>query len=316
MDERWLQVVTGPGPELGPPLIEAVDYMMFTGSTRTGRLIAEQCSRRLIGFSAELGGKNPMIVLADADLDAAVEGAVRGCFGSSGQLCISIERLYVEDAVYDAFVPALVERVAGMHLAARLGWEGDMGPLTSADQLATVARHVEDALSRGARALVGGRARPDLAPWFFEPTLLEGVTADMELFRDETFGPVVSVYRVRDEDEAVTAANDSEYGLNASIWAQARHGQQVATRVRCGTVVVNDAYAPAWGSTDAPMGGVKSSGVGRRHGREGIVKYTEPQTVATQRVLPIAPPAGVSGERYAALLTGALRVLRRTPFVS
>jgi succinate-semialdehyde dehydrogenase/glutarate-semialdehyde dehydrogenase len=311
-----VQVVTGPGPDLGPPLVAAVDYMMFTGSTRTGRLIAEQCSQRLIGFSAELGGKNPMIVLADADIGAAVEGAVRGCFGSSGQLCISIERLYVQDAVHDEFVAAFVERVQRMHLAAGVGWTGDMGPLTSPDQLATVTRHVQDAVDKGARVLAGGRARPDLAPWFYEPTVLDGVTPEMELFGEETFGPVVAVYRVSDDDEAVAAANASEYGLNASVWAARRHAQEVAARVRCGTVVVNDAYAPAWGSTDAPMGGVKSSGVGRRHGREGIVKYTEPQTVATQQLLPIAPPPGVTPERFAAVLSGALKVLRHVPFFS
>ena len=310
------QVVTGPGRELGTPLIGSVDYLMFTGSTQTGRTVAEQCSRRLIGFSAELGGKNPMIVLEDGDVDAAAAGAVRGCFGSSGQLCISIERLYVHDQVYDRFVTAFVERVRSMHLAAGIGWAGDMGPLTSAAQLETVTRHVEDARAKGARSLAGGRARPDLALHFFEPTVLEGVTPDMEVARSETFGPVVSVYRVQDEDEAVLAANDSEYGLNASVWTTPRRGREIAGRLRSGTVVVNDAYAPAWGSHDAPMGGVKASGVGRRHGREGIVKYTEVQTVATQRLLPIAPPGRMGAEEYARWLTGALRVIKRVPFLS
>ena len=221
-------VVTGSGPTLGPALVDAVDYLMFTGSTPTGRLLAEQCGRRLIGFSAELGGKNPMIVLADCDVRRTVEGAVRACFSNSGQLCISVERMYVEDAVYDRFVPAFVERVGRMRLGAGLDWEWEMGSLISGDQLDVVTRHVDDAVAKGARALTGGRPRPDLGPLFYEPTVLEGVDEGMELMREETFGPVVAVHRVRDADEAVSRANDSRYGLNASIWTAASRGERLA----------------------------------------------------------------------------------------
>lgn len=230
-------VVTGEGTVLGPSLIDAVDFVMFTGSTAVGRVVAEQCGRRLIGFSAELGGKNPMIVLADSDVE-------------------------------------------------------------------------DDAVAKGARVLAGGRERPDLGPLFFEPTVLEGVTEDMEVARAETFGPVVSLYRVRDAAEAVARANDSEYGLNAAVWSTSRRGAAVAARLQVGTANVNEGYAATWSSYDAPMGGWKASGVGRRHGREGIVKYTEAQTVAVQRLMRIHPPDGVGGQRWAALVTTGVRLLR------
>ncbi|TFV68287.1 UNVERIFIED_ORG: succinate-semialdehyde dehydrogenase (NADP(+)) [Bacillus sp. AZ43] len=309
------QVVTGAGRVLGTPLIEGVEYLMFTGSTATGRVVAEQCARRLIGFSAELGGKNPMLVLADADLGKTVEGAVRACFSNSGQLCISVERMYVEDAIYDRFVPAFVERVRRMRLAPGLTWDAEMGSLVSQDQFDAVRAHVDDAVAKGARVLAGGKPRPDLGPLFYEPTVLEGVTEDMDLCRDETFGPVVALTRVADAEEAVRRANDTEYGLNASVWSSPRRGAEIATRIRAGTVNVNEAYAAAWASHDAPMGGMKDSGVGRRHGREGILKYTEAQTVAVQRVLPVGPMPGLPLDRYAKVMTAGLKVLRRAPFL-
>jgi len=315
LPRELFQVVTGAGRVLGTPMIERVDYLMFTGSTQTGRLIAEQCGRRLIGFSAELGGKNPMLVLADCDLDRTVEGAVRACFSNSGQLCISVERMYVEDAVYDRFVPAFVERVKRMGLATGLGWDAEMGSLISQDQLDVVSRHVDDAVAKGATVLAGGRARPDVGALFYEPTVLEGVDEGMELMRDETFGPVVALYRVKDADEAVRLANDTCYGLNASIWTTASRGEELAVRLQAGTVNVNEGYAAAWASHDAPMGGMKDSGVGRRHGREGILKYTEAQTVAVQRLLPVGPMPGMPLERYAKVMTAAAKVLQKTPFV-
>jgi succinate-semialdehyde dehydrogenase / glutarate-semialdehyde dehydrogenase len=310
-----LTVVTGRGSVLGDPLIDAVDYVTFTGSTETGRRVARRAVERLVGVSLELGGKNAMLVLEDADLDAAVDGAVRGCFASAGQLCISIERLFVHASIAEEFTTRFVARVQGLRLSTDLAWGGQMGSLASRDQLDTVTRHVEGAVAQGARVLAGGQARPDVGPLVYAPTVLADVTDEMEVHGCETFGPVVSLTTFEDEDEAIRRANGTPYGLNASVWTRdARRGREVAARLHAGTVNVNEAYAAAWASVDAPMGGVGDSGLGRRHGREGIWKYTEEQTIATQRLIPIgADLPGLSDERTAQLLTLAVGVLGRLP---
>lgn len=308
------QIVTGKGSELGSPLIEQVDYVAFTGSTKTGRIVARQAAERLIGCSLELGGKNPMIVLADANLESAVEGAIRGCFTNAGQLCISIERLYIDESIYERFIQRLAARVSRLTLGSQLDFEADMGSLVSQAQLEKVESHVLDAVAKGARILAGGRPRPDIGPYYFEPTVLCGVTDEMEIFGEETFGPVVSVSSFEAVEEAIRRANESRYGLNASIWTRnSELGRQVADRIEAGTVNVNEAYAATWGSIDAPMGGFKESGLGRRHGADGILKYTEAQTISVQRGMPIAPPSGVGEENYSELMSGALRLLRWIP---
>jgi succinate-semialdehyde dehydrogenase/glutarate-semialdehyde dehydrogenase len=311
-----MQVITGSGSKLGPELIDRVDFVMFTGSTATGREVASRAAARLIPSSMELGGKNAMLVLEDASLSRAVEGAERALFSNAGQLCISVERLLVHEAIAPEFTERLVRRVQRMRLGAGLSYEYDMGSLISAEQLATVQAHVEDAVSKGARVLAGGRARPDLGPYFYEPTLLEGARAGMTLFADETFGPVAAISTFATEEEAIARANDSCLGLNFSVWTRdTQRGRHVASRLQAGTVNVNEGYAATWASVDAPMGGMKDSGLGRRHGASGILKYTESQTISVQRLAPIAPPPLVPTALWARLMTASLRLLRRVPGV-
>ncbi len=311
-----LQVVTGSGAELGPELIGRVDYIMFTGSTATGRQVASQAAERLIPSSMELGGKNAMLVLADASLSRAVEGAERAMFSNAGQLCISIERLYVHESIAEEFVRRLVERVRRMRLGAGLSYDYDMGSLISEEQLEAVRAHVDNAVAGGARVLVGGRARPDIGPYFYEPTLLGDVRSGMSLFADETFGPVAAVSTFADEEDAIRRANEGCFGLNFSVWSRdVARGRAIAARLQAGTVNVNEGYVATWGSVDAPMGGMKDSGLGRRHGAAGILKYTESQTVSVQRLMGIAPPPLVGTRLWARLMTLGLKVLSRVPGV-
>ncbi|MEU8763119.1 succinic semialdehyde dehydrogenase [Streptomyces sp. NPDC048659] len=305
------QVVLGEGPVVGPEVVRGADYVSFTGSTRTGREVAQGAAARLVGVTLELGGKNAMIVLRDADIEKAAAGAVRACFSSAGQLCISIERLYVHASVADAFLERFAARTKAMRLGNSLAYGADMGSLVGERQLETVTRHVDEAVAKGARLVAGGVARPDIGPLFYEPTILDGVEAPMAVCTEETFGPVVSIYRFTDEDEVVEQANGTPYGLNSSVWTtDARRGHALAARLRTGTVNINEGYAPAYGSVRAPMGGMKDSGLGRRHGSEGILKFTEAQTVAQQRVMPLAPSFGMDDEKYAAFMTTSLKVMK------
>ncbi len=301
-----LTVIHGGGRVHGDDLVANADYIMFTGSTATGRTVAEKCATRLIGFSGELGGKNPMMVLGGADFEAAARAAVRACFSNSGQLCVSIERIYIVEELYDRFLAAFAHNVRTMNLGAGFDWDIDMGPLISAAQCDRVAAHVADAVKRGATVVAGGSRRPDIAPNFFEPTILTGVTDDMELGAGETFGPVVSVYRVADDDEAIRCANQSEYGLNASLWTN--RSTEIAQQIHSGTITVNEGFSASWASHGAPMGGMKMSGMGRRHGRDGILKYTESQTVATQRLHGIAPIGSQSNRNFARMLNRLLAI--------
>ncbi len=311
--DNVMRIVPGEGPVVGPMVTDRADYVMFTGSTRVGREVAARCGERLVGCSLELGGKNALIVRADADVDRSAEIAVRACFANAGQLCISMERLYVHKGVEEAFVRAFVERVKAMVMHPGIGWGAQMGSLISARQLERVAAHVDDAVSRGATVLTGGRARPDIGPFYYEPTVLSGVTDDMILCDEETFGPVVAIYPVGSDEEAVARANDSEYGLNAAILTRdTTVGRAMAARVHAGTVNINEAYGPTWGSTRAPMGGMGSSGLGRRHGDEGLLKYTESQSIATSSIIGFGAPAGLSDETWGntlATLFGAMKKL-------
>lgn len=309
-EDVW-QIVIGDGPVVGPEVVKHADFVSFTGSTRTGREVAQGAAARLVGCSLELGGKNAMLVLRDADIDKAASGAVRGCFSSAGQLCISIERLYVHESVAAAFVERFAARTKAMRLGTALAYGADMGSLVGERQLATVTRHVDEAVAKGATVVAGGRPRPDIGPLFYEPTILDGVEPPMAVCTEETFGPVVSIHRFSDEDEAVELANATPYGLNSSVWTKdGRRGRAVAARLRTGTVNVNESYAAGYGSVQSPMGGMGDSGLGRRHGSEGILKYTEAQTVAHQRLIPLAPSLGMDDEQYARFMNRSLRAMK------
>lgn len=306
------QIAPGRGTAIGDALTEESDYLCFTGCTPTGKALAGKVAQRLTGYSLELGGKNPMVVLPDAPVAKTAAGAVTACFSSAGQLCVSVERIYVHESIQAEFTKAFVAKTEALRLGGELGYAADMGSLTSESQLAAVSAHVEDARAKGATVLTGGRARPDLGPLFYEPTVLTGVPEDAALFSEETFGPVVAIYGYTDVDDAVARANNTVYGLNASVWTgDEAAGWAVATRLKAGTVNVNEGYAATFGTVALPMGGMKESGYGRRNGAEGLLKYTESQSIALQRGLRLRPPRFVPPKLWATGMTAGLRVLRR-----
>jgi acyl-CoA reductase-like NAD-dependent aldehyde dehydrogenase len=282
-----LQIATGRG-ETGAALIEQVDMIMFTGSTRTGRKVAEAAARRLIPASLELGGKDPMVVLRDADIERAANTAVWGAMMNAGQTCISIERAYVEAPVYDEFVAKVSEKVRALRQG-RSGAPGsvDVGAVTFPPQLDVIEDHVGDAVAKGARVLVGGkRSGEGSGGDFFEPTVLVDVDHTMKCMTEETFGPTLPIMKVRDEEEAVRLANDSPYGLLLVVFGRdTAHAESVARRLDTGAVCVNDAIVNYF-AMELPMGGAKASGLGSRHGAGGIRKYSSPQAIlVTPRAL-------------------------------
>ncbi len=308
-----VQVVCGEGPDVGPTLIDNANYVMFTGSTATGRVIGERAGRNLIGCCLELGGKNPMIVLPDARMDDVVQGALFGAFGNTGQICMHIERIYLPEQRYDEFKDAFVAATEAMTMGATYDFEAELGSLVSVDHRDRVASHVEDAVAKGATVLTGGRARPDLGPAFFEPTVLEGVTQDMLAGSCETFGPVVALHRYRTVDEAVGLANDTDYGLNASVWgSDLAAAEAVGRRIQSGNVNINDILATAYASKGTPSGGVKQSGVGARHGDQGLLKYTDVQNVGVLKKQVMGAQPGQSYDAYVKQMLVSLKVMRKT----
>jgi len=307
-----LTVVTGDGPTVGGTLVDTVDHITFTGSSETGRTVAERAGRNLIDCSLELSGKNPFIVLDDVDLDEAVRGAISGAFTNAGQLCLATERIYVESPIYEAFLDAFVAATTELSLGGPFEYTTDVGSLIDGDQLDRVESHVADAVESGATVRAGGNARPDIGPYVYEPTVLTEVPDDSLAACEETFGPVVTVEPVESSGSAVEAANSSAYGLNASVWSgDTERANALARRLDCGTVCINDSHFVGWAAHDAPMGGVGDSGIGRRHGPEGLLRYTEPKTIATSRVGPLGSVPGVSDAVYVRVLTALVNAQRR-----
>jgi succinate-semialdehyde dehydrogenase/glutarate-semialdehyde dehydrogenase len=307
------QVVVGDGPVIGPAVVDHTDYVMFTGSDRTGAQVAARAGGQLTGCSLELGGKNPMIVLDDADLDVAVQGAVDNAFMAAGQICMHIERIYVPEQLFEDFRDRMVAATKELKLGPGYEFGADIGALINERQLDAVAAHVEDARTKGATVLTGGRSRPDLGPTFYEPTILLGVTSDMACYSEETFGPVVALYPYRTEEEAVARANDTEYGLNASVYGgDLKRATAVARRIRAGTVNVNDGMAAAYSSIGTPAGGLGRSGVGSRHGDDGLLKYTDVLNLAVQKKQVLGAPKGMPYDKHADITVKSLRIMRKT----
>ncbi|HEX2435071.1 MAG TPA: aldehyde dehydrogenase family protein [Solirubrobacterales bacterium] len=287
LPEGVFQVATGRGAT-GAALVDAVDYVHFTGSVETGKKVMERAARTLTPVGLELGGKDPMIVLADADLERAANAAVAYGMGNAGQTCISVERVYVEDEVHDEFVRLVTERAGALRVGASQGpGSVDVGAITFPPQLDLIEEHVADAVDNGARVATGGR-RGEGPGRFYEPTVLVDVDHSMLCMREETFGPTLPVMRVRDADEAVALANEGPYGLQASVWTRdVERGEELARRVEAGACCVNDAQVN-YAALELPMGGWKESGLGSRHGADGIRKYTARQTILVTP--PTAPP--------------------------
>ena len=310
--EALWAVVAGDGNEIGNAVVDNSDYVCFTGSTATGTKVAERAAARLVCSSMELGGKNPLIVLDDVDPVKAAANAVYSCYSSMGQLCVSIERIYVQRSVADAFTKAFVARVSELVQGPAFDFSTDVGSLTTAAQLERVTAHVDDAVALGATVLTGGKARPDLGPLFFEPTVLTDVTDAMACAKNETFGPVVAIHVVDTAEEAVAEANASEFGLNSSIFSGSRsRARALADTIDAGSVNINEGYRATFSSIDAPMGGMKKSGLGRRNGREGILRFAEGRTVAESTGLLTLPRTGKEFAAMAGIMVTLLVALKR-----
>ncbi|HEX5763669.1 MAG TPA: aldehyde dehydrogenase family protein [Solirubrobacterales bacterium] len=287
----WKEEIGGPDVfgcvhgtgETGGALIDHADFVQFTGSDRTGRKVMARAAETLTPVSLELGGKDPMVVLDDANLDRAANAAAWGSMFNSGQVCLSVERVYVEAPAYDEFVAKLTREVGKL----RQGADGrvpekDVGAMTSPNQTAIVEEQVEDAIANGARALTGGK-RGGGPGDYFEPTVLVDVDHSMKVMREETFGPVVGVMKVGDEEEALRLANDTPYGLAASVFGEKRRAERLGRRIEAGAVNINDVIVN-YLAMDVPMGGWKQSGIGFRHGEYGIKKYCRPESVIVSRL--------------------------------
>lgn len=283
--EDVFQVIVGDGATGAALVNSAIDKLIFTGSVATGKRIAESAAARLLPVVLELGGKDPMIVLEDADIDVASSGAIWGAFVNAGQTCLSVERCYVHRGIYETFIQACVHKAKQLRVGNGMDPKTDIGPMIHERQLRIVEAHVNEARQLGARILTGGTRLPELGPHFYAPTVLADLDHTMSIMRDETFGPVLPIMSFETEDEAIRLANDSEYGLSASIWTRDRsHGDALARRIKAGIVMVNDAVS-CFGVSEAPHGGIKSSGIGRTHGRFGLEEMVRTKYVASDYFL-------------------------------
>jgi succinate-semialdehyde dehydrogenase / glutarate-semialdehyde dehydrogenase len=304
-------IVVGDGASVGNAITDSVDYVAFTGSTKTGKIVAERASKRLIGYSLELGGKNPLIILPGAKLGDAAEKVIAGAFGNSGQLCVSIERVYVPNSQKAAFETELAARVNSLQIGKSDNFQMDMGTLTGVNQLKRVEEYVSDAVSKGAKVLAGAKALPELGPYFYAPTVMTNIKPEMRLAREEVFGPFIAVVGYDSIDEAVELANDTEFGLNASVVGPVKLAEKVANRLMAGSVNINEGFRASMASIDSPMGGMKQSGVGRRNGHYGLLRFTEARTVGIATGLLNFPSRAKQYNKMAPLMNALAKVMKK-----
>ena len=313
-DDAW-RIVVGDGAVVGNAVTDNVDYIAFTGSTNTGKAVAQRAAARLIGFSLELGGKNPAIVLPSASARKAAEILVAGSFGNTGQLCVSITRAYVPHSMKAEIERELIAVVERLKVGKSNSYDYDIGSLTSAAQLQRVEHYVSDAKAKGARILTGGTALPDLGPYFFAPTLVTDIADEVLLKYEEVFGPVLSIYGYDELDEAIDAANDSAFGLNSAVIGNRREAVKVAARLNTGSVNINEGYRATFASFGAPMGGTKQSGHGRRNGVGGLLRYTEAKAIGIARSFAGIglPNTAKQWKRMVPLMRALEKILRLLP---
>ena len=311
LPEAAWTIVVGGGAEVGNAITDSCDYVAFTGSTATGKLVAERAAKRLIGYSLELGGKNPMIILEGANLKRAADLAMAGAFGSAGQLCVSLERVYVPNHLKDAFLAELSARTRSLSVGHSKDFSMDMGTLTGQAQLDRVSGFVDQALEAGATVVSGGHKLPELGPFFYAPTVVTEVTAAANLYRKEVFGPVLDVEGYDSIESAIEQANDTEYGLNASVVGPKREALRVASQLMAGSVNINEGFRATFASMESPMGGMKQSGKGRRNGVEGLLRFTEARTIGVASGLLRLPLRGKDYVRMAPMMVALMKVLRR-----
>jgi succinate-semialdehyde dehydrogenase/glutarate-semialdehyde dehydrogenase len=314
LPDNIFQVVTGYG-ETGSHLVDCVDYIMFTGSTATGRKVAVKAAERLIPYSLELGGNDAMIVLRDADLEKAAANAVAAAFENTGQLCMSVERILVEAPIYEDFLTKMQHWTGKIKMGTGAGLDTHVGSLTNERELKRTQAHVDDALAKGGRLVCGAKERPDLGPWFYEPTIIADANAAMLAMQDETFGPLVMVQPVKDAEEAIQIANSTNYGLSSVIWTKdIDRARQLGLRLESGDVNVNCAFV-GFATPSVEFGGVKDSGVGRRNGKQGLLKYTTTQTIVVDNY-PQKPSAPTIYTGKIVFLLRAMRqIKKRLPFL-
>ena len=307
--ELWT-VVVGDGETVGNAITDNVDYVAFTGSTATGRKVAERAARRLIGCSLELGGKNPLIVLEGANIKRAAEIAIAGAFGSAGQLCVSIERVYVPNRIKDEFLAEIAKRTESLTVGRSNDFSMDIGSLTGYNQLQRMMGFIDDAVSTGATVVAGGKQLTETGPYFYSPTVITNVNQNARMYRQEVFGPVVDVEGYEDLDDAIKMANDTDYGLNASVVGPEREAIKVAEKLNAGSVNINEGFRATFASMETPMGGFKSSGQGRRNGPGGLLRFTEAKAIGVARGAIKLPSRAKDYNRMAPLMRMMLKRLK------